>query len=59
MSDNFEVGQRVTIVESSTPGKVIRMDHFNVVVEDEQGRIHAFRHGTDRIVPQTFLSESK
>lgn len=58
MSD-FSVGQRVTIVESNTPGKVIRTDHFNVVVEDEHGRTHAFRHGTDKIVPQTFLTESE
>jgi sRNA-binding regulator protein Hfq len=60
MSDNneFTVGQKVTLVETNTPGTVIRFDHFNVVVEDENGKTHAFMHGTTRIVPQTFLTEN-
>jgi sRNA-binding regulator protein Hfq len=55
----FNVGQKVTLVETSTPGTVIKTDHYNVVVEDENGRQHAFHHGTDKIVPQTFLTESE
>ena len=56
--NDFNVGDKVTIVETNTPGKVIRTDCFNVVVEDEHGRTHAFMHGTTKIVPQTFLTES-
>jgi hypothetical protein len=57
--NEFTVGQKVTIVETNTPGTVIRTDFYNVVVEDEHGKTHAFGHGSPRIVPQSFLTESK
>jgi hypothetical protein len=55
---SFNIGDRVTLVESSKPGRVIKTDHYNICVEDEDGRQHVFLHGTDKIVPQSFLTES-
>lgn len=55
---SFNIGDRVTIVESNTPARVIKTDTYNVCVEDEQGRQHVFMHGSTQIVPQTFLTES-
>jgi hypothetical protein len=57
--NDFEIGQKVTIVETKVPAVVVDVNSFGVIVEDENGVQHVFAKGWNEIVPQSFLSESK
>lgn len=52
---NLREGDYVVINETGVIGKVIRMDYYNLVVEDENGAIHAVRHGG--ATKRSFLTE--
>jgi preprotein translocase subunit YajC len=52
---NLKEGDNVVINSTGVVGKIIRMDYYNYVVEDENGTIHACRH--DNVTKRQFLTE--
>lgn len=54
---DINIGDKVTITETMTPGEVIKVDYYNVVVVDEEGNQHVL--SKNGVTPRSFLTESK